>query len=159
MNTTQVTAYCDYHEIGGPPTHRMRTETVIILETHLFRFPRMIYKRPGRPANKHDRFVNFPMCDRPVEHIPGIWKAYGKQLRSKNITKAFQVYQEFLAKGRQPEPFIMWLHGASGARKDYALECYWAMYCYSDNFFKSLYSIPRSYFVDSTYYIIFVLLL
>ena len=92
---------------------------------------------------KWDKFVYFPMNDKPVEKIPGIGPVSGSKLRQRwNITKAFQVYNKFWEVGKRQDLFKIWLREACDARWDYAADCYDAMYNYSENFSNSLCGIP-----------------
>ena len=71
------------------------------------------------------------MINKSVMALPGIGPSSGGALIMQNITKAYQVYGEFLMYQMDSQPFMTWLKKISGARNCDALACYNALWFYS----------------------------
>ena len=135
--------------IAPPPA---ATATKIKVQTyllnHFINIPyseRVIYLGAGHPRTKWDRFIYFPMNDKPVDVLPGIGCVSSDKLRRRrNITKAFEVYEKFWALERRLDLFTNWLQEACDARDDRAVHCYKALNSYSENFLKSVCGISDS---------------
>ena len=65
----------------------------------------------GDSSKKHDNFVNSPMGQKEVSKLPGIGTTLKQRLNEKGITRAYQVFGQFLVLNKDRDSFFEWLRG------------------------------------------------
>lgn len=63
----------------------------------------------GDSSKKHDNFVNSPMGQKEVSKLPGIGITIKQRLNEKGITRAYQVFGQFLVLNKDRDSFFEWL--------------------------------------------------
>ncbi|KAK7103277.1 hypothetical protein V1264_018209 [Littorina saxatilis] len=85
----------------------------------------------GQTTQKHRTFVNEPMGDKDVTHLPGIGQVTGRKMNDEGFKKAKKVLRQFIKLDDQGE-FTIWLTESFGASRRQAKLCFDGLKEYSD---------------------------
>lgn len=65
-------------------------------------------------TKKHALFISEPMGNKPVTAIPGIGPLAGGRLNQENYFYAYQLYGQYLVRGKDEEAFREWFRTTTG---------------------------------------------
>lgn len=89
-------------------------------------------------TKKHNDFVSGQIGDKQVTALPGVGSVIGKQFNSAGITKANQVYEQYLAVGQDRTRFTQWMkETCPSANAKFANDCFDGLNEMHNNSYKS----------------------